>query len=248
MKGGQVGQKVNPIGFRVGITQGWRSKWFAEKKDFGRFLGEDLKIRKYIKEKLHAAGVARIIIEKSMNRMRINILSSRPGIIIGRRGEAIDRLKEEINELTDKEVHIDIEEVKVPELDAQLVADNIALQIVRRVAYRRAMKRAISNSMSLGCQGIKILIRGRLAGAEIARSEKYKEGKIPLHTIRADIDYGFAIAYTTYGTIGVKVWIYKGDILLKKREKTIELEEPKKQKEIAIEKETKHVSEETSKT
>lgn len=208
-----MGQKTNPIGFRVGITQDWRSKWFAEKKDFGKFLGEDLKIRKYIKKKLYFAGISKILIEKSTDRMRIIILSSRPGIIIGRRGEAIDRLKEEVSEFTNKEIHIDIEEIKVPELDAQLVAENIALQIERRVAYRRAMKRVITQAMSLGAKGIKVLVGGRLAGAEIARSEGYKEGKIPLQTIRADIDYGFAIAYTTYGTIGVKVWIYKGEIL-----------------------------------
>ena len=226
-----MGQKVNPIGFRVGITQGWRSKWFAEKRDFGRFLVEDLKIRKYIKKKLYSAGVSRILIEKSTDRMRINILTSRPGIIIGRRGEAIDRLKEEVSELTDKEIHIDIEEIKMPELDAQLVAENIALQLERRIAYRRAMKRAISQAMSLGSYGIKVAVSGRLAGAEIARSEKYKEGKIPLQTIRADIDYGFAVAYTTYGTIGVKVWIYKGDILPRKKEEVVEVEEPKVKKE-----------------
>lgn len=239
-----MGQKVNPIGFRVGINQDWRSKWFAEKKDFGKFLAEDLAIRKYIKRKLYTAGVSRILIEKSMDRMRINILASRPGIIIGRRGESIERLKEEVSELTNKEIHIDIEEVKVPESDAQLVAENIALQIERRVAYRRAMKRAISQAMSLGCQGIKVIIRGRLAGAEIARSEKYKEGKIPLQTIRADIDYGFTVAYTTYGTIGVKVWIYKGDILPVKKKKAVEVEEPKaEEKKGTVPEETKDLSE-----
>lgn len=209
-----MGQKTNPIGFRVGITQDWSSKWFAEKKDFGKSLGEDLKIRKYIKKKLYFAGVSKILIEKSTDRIRITIFTSRPGIIIGRRGEAIDKLKEEIGELTNKEIHIDIEEIKVPEIDAQLVAENISLQLERRVAYRRAMKRAITQAMSLGAKGIKIMVGGRLAGAEIARSESHKEGKIPLQTIRADINYGFATAFTTYGTIGVKVWIYKGEILL----------------------------------
>lgn len=208
-----MGQKTNPIGFRIGVIKDWSSKWYAEKKDFGKSLGEDLGIRKYIKKKLYFAGVSKILIEKSSDRMRITIVTSRPGIIIGRRGEAIDKLKEELGEFTNKEIHIDIEEVKVPELDAQLVAENIALQIERRVAHRRAMKRAITQAMSLGAKGIKIRVGGRLAGAEIARTEKYKEGKVPLQTLRADIDYGFAIAFTTYGTIGVKVWIYKGDVL-----------------------------------
>lgn len=223
-----MGQKTNPIGFRVGITRDWSSKWFAEKKDFGKSLGEDLQIRKYIKKKLYYAGVSRILIEKSTDKMRVAIATSRPGIIIGRRGEAIDRLKEELSEFTNKEIHIDIEEVKVPELDAQLVAENIALQIERRVAYRRAMKRAIQQAMSLGAKGIKVMVGGRLAGAEIARSESYKEGKIPLQTIRADIDYGFAIALTTYGTIGVKVWIYKGDVL--KADKRVAIPEGKTEK------------------
>lgn len=212
-----MGQKVNPIGFRVGVTQDWKSRWFAEKKDFGEFLGEDLKIRKYIKNKLSFAGVSKILIDKSSDKIKITIASSRPGIIIGRRGEAIDKLKEEVGAFTDKEIHIDIEEVKVPELDAQLVAENIALQLVRRVAYRRAMKRAISQSKNLNGKGIKIMVAGRLSGSEIARTESYKDGKIPLQTIRADIDYGFAIAFTTYGTIGVKVWIYKGEIFPKRK-------------------------------
>lgn len=208
-----MGQKTNPIGFRVGITKDWVSKWFAEKKDFGKFLGEDLQIRNYIKKKLYFAGVSKILIEKSSDRIHITILTSRPGIIIGRRGEAIDKLKEEVGNLTTKEIHIDIEEIKVPELDAQLVAENIALQLERRVAYRRAMKRSITQAMGLGAKGVKIMVGGRIGGAEIARSESYREGKVPLQTIRADIDYGFAIAFTAYGTIGVKVWIYKGDVL-----------------------------------
>lgn len=211
-----MGQKVNPIGFRVGITQDWRSKWYADKKEFGKSLGEDLKIRKYIKKKLYYSGVSKIIIEKSSDKMRITLVTARPGIIIGRRGEAIDKLKEELRDFTEKEIHIDIEEIKVPEIDAQLVAENIAIQLERRVAYRRAMKKAITQATNLGAKGIKIRVGGRLAGAEIARTESYKEGKIPLQTIRADIDYGFAIAFTTYGTIGVKVWIYKGDIMPKR--------------------------------
>lgn len=208
-----MGQKTNPIGFRLGIIKDWSSKWYAEKKDFGRFLGEDLEIRKYIKKKFHFAGISRILIEKSSDRIRITIVTSRPGIIIGRRGESIDKLKEELGGFIDKEIHIDIEEVKVPELDAQLTAENIALQLERRVAYRRAMKRSITQAMGQGAKGIKIMVGGRLAGAEIARSESYREGKVPLQTLRADIDYGFAIAFTTYGTIGVKVWIYKGDVM-----------------------------------
>lgn len=211
-----MGQKVNPIGFRVGVTETWRSRWYADKKTFGDFLGEDIKIRKYIKKKLYSSGVSGIFIDKSTDKMRITIATSRPGIIIGRRGEAIDRLKQELGDITDKEIHIDIKEIKIPELDAQLVGENIALQLERRVAYRRAMKRAIFQAMNLGGKGIKIMVAGRLGGAEIARTECYKEGKIPLQTIRARIDYGFAIAFTTYGTIGVKVWIYKGDVTLKK--------------------------------
>ena len=211
-----MGQKVNPIGFRVGVTETWRSRWYADKKTFGDFLGEDIKIRKYIKKKLYSSGVSGIFIDKSTDKMRITIATSRPGIIIGRRGEAIDRLKQELGDITDKEIHIDIKEIKIPELDAQLVGENIALQLERRVAHRRAMKRAIFQAMNLGGKGIKIMVAGRLGGAEIARTECYKEGKIPLQTIRARIDYGFAIAGTTYGTIGVKVWIYKGDVTLKK--------------------------------
>lgn len=224
-----MGQKVNPIGFRVGVNQDWRSKWFAEKKDFGNFLGEDLKIRKFIKKKLYNSAVAKIVIEKSFDRMRIIIHTARPGIIIGRRGEAIDRLKDELAAYTDKELFIDIEEIKVPELDAQLVAENIALQLERRVAYRRAMKRALSQSMMLGAKGVKINVSGRLGGAEIARSERYREGSVPLQTIRANIDYGFAISKTTYGTIGVKVWIYKGDIYTKAKKRTIEVAETVKE-------------------
>lgn len=212
-----MGQKINPLGLRVGIIQDWRSKWFAEKKEFGKSLGEDLVIRKYIKKKLYTSGVSKIIIEKSSDKIRITIVSARPGIIIGRRGEAIDKLKEELRDFTAKEIHIDIEEVKTPEIDGQLVAENIATQLERRIAFKRAMKKAISQAMSSGAKGIKIKVGGRLGGAEIARSESYKEGKVPLQTLRADIDYGFAIAFTTYGTIGVKVWIYKGDVFPKRK-------------------------------
>lgn len=213
-----MGQKVNPIGFRLGINKTWCSRWYAEARDFGKYLGEDLRIRDHIKKSLYYAGISKIEIEKARDYMRIIIYTARPGIVIGRRGGSIDRLKEEISKVIPRSILIDIEEVKIPEIDAQLVAENIALQIERRVAYRRAMKRAISQAMTLGAKGIKIIVSGRLAGAEIARSEGYKEGKIPLQTLRADIDYALAVAKTTYGTIGVKVWIYKGDIPPQKKE------------------------------
>lgn len=206
-----MGQKVNPIGFRLGINQEWRSNWYASKKEFGPLLLEDLKIRDYIKKKLNFAGVSKIGIERASNRVRITIHTSRPGIIIGRKGAEIDRLKEELIEMTKKEIFIDIEEIKRPDLDAQLVAENIALQLEKRISYRRAMKKAIKACTDAGGLGIKLKTSGRLGGAEIARSEGYLEGKVPLHTLRAIIDYGFAIAMTTYGTIGVKAWIYKGE-------------------------------------
>lgn len=206
-----MGQKVNPIGLRLGINQEWRSNWYASSKEFGPLLLEDIKIRAFIKEKLNFAGVSKIGIERAANRVRITIYSSRPGIIIGRKGAEIDKLKEELVEMTKKEIFIDIEEIRKPDLDAQLVAENIALQLEKRVSYRRAMKKAVKACFDAGGEGIKVHTAGRLGGAEIARSEWYKEGKVPLHTLRAVIDYGFAIAYTTYGTIGVKTWIYKGE-------------------------------------
>ncbi len=207
-----MGQKVNPIGFRVGIYQNWKSRWFADKKTYATLLHEDIKIRALVKKKLYSTGVPRILIERASNRCKIIICTARPGIVIGRKGAEIEKLKEELSKLTNKEIQVDIEEVKTPELEAQLVAENIAQQLQKRISFRRAMKKAVSATMSLGAQGVKIRCGGRLGGAEIARSEAYKEGKIPLHTLRADIDYGFAEAATTYGLIGVKVWIYKGEI------------------------------------
>lgn len=206
-----MGQKVNPIGLRLGINQEWRSMWYANKKEFGPLLLEDIKVRDYIKKKLHFAGVAKVSIERASNRARVKIHTSRPGIIIGRKGAEIDRLKEDLAAMTGREVMIDIEEIRKADLDAQLVAENIALQLERRISHRRAMKKAVRNCLDNGGGGIKILTSGRLGGSEIARSEGYKEGKVPLHTLRAVVDYGFAQAFTTYGTIGVKVWIYKGE-------------------------------------
>ncbi|HCX90921.1 MAG: 30S ribosomal protein S3 [Deltaproteobacteria bacterium CG12_big_fil_rev_8_21_14_0_65_43_10] len=212
-----MGQKVHPIGFRLGITRTWNSKWFAE-KDFSDLLQEDVKIRRFIKSKLYHAGVSRIEIERATNKAKINIYTVRPGIVIGRKGIEIEALKNELNKLTSKEIYINIQEVRKPEIDAQLVAENTALQLERRVAFRRAMKRSVTTALRLGAQGIKISCAGRLGGAEMARREWYREGRVPLHTLRADIDYGFAEAHTTYGIIGVKVWIFKGEILSKKRE------------------------------
>lgn len=206
-----MGQKVNPIGFRLVINKDWRSKWYGNKRDFGAMLIEDIKIRDHIKNKLHFAGLSRITIERYGKRLRVNILSARPGIVIGRKGVEIDSLRDELMEMTGREVVLDVSEVKTPELEAQLVAENIAIQLAKRVSFRRAMKRAVAVTMAAGAEGVKITCSGRLGGAEIARSGSYREGKIPLHTMRADIDYGFTDARTTYGRIGVKVWIYKGE-------------------------------------
>ncbi len=203
-----MGQKVHPIGFRLGINRTWISRWYAE-KGFGKLLQEDLAIRKYLKKKLQQAGISKIEIERATKKTRINIFTSRPGIVIGRKGTEIDKLKKELLRLTDKEVSINIIEVKRPEIDAQLVAENVALQLIRRVAFRRAIKRSVSTALKMGALGIKISCAGRLGGAEIARREWYREGKVPLHTLRAYIDYGFAEALTTYGLIGIKVWINK---------------------------------------
>lgn len=206
-----MGQKVNPIGLRLGINQEWRSKWYAGKRDYGMLLNEDIKVRSYIKGRLSLAGVARIIIERYGKKMRINIWSARPGIVIGRKGAEIDKLRDSLAELSGREIVLDVTEIKKPEMEAQLVAESVALQLLKRVSFRRAMKRAVSLSMDAGAKGIKINCAGRLGGAEIARSEGYREGKIPLHTLRAEIDYGLAEARTSYGQIGVKVWIYKGE-------------------------------------
>lgn len=211
-----MGQKVHPFILRVGFMRNWHSRWYAEGKDYAKFVEEDYKIRKFIKKRFKQAAVSKIVIERLAARLKIRISSARPGIIIGRRGADIDRLREELDSLVKNEISIDIEEIKNPAQDGQLVAENIAFQLERRVAFRRAVKRAMSQSMNAGAQGIRITCSGRLNGAEMSRTEMYKEGKVPLQTFRADIDYGFAEALTTYGLIGVKVWIYKGDILTKR--------------------------------
>lgn len=208
-----MGQKVHPHGLRVGVIKDWDSKWYADDKNFGDYLLEDSKVRKYVKEKLYSSGVSRIEIERTANKMSININTAKPGIVIGKGGTGIDVLKKDLEKLIKREITVNITEIKVPELDAQLVSENIALQLERRVSYRRAMKQAMSRTMKLGAKGIKTAVSGRLGGAEIARSEHYREGTIPLQTLRADIDYGFAEANTTYGKIGVKVWIFKGEVL-----------------------------------
>lgn len=211
-----MGQKVDPRGLRLGIIRDWDAKWYADKKHFASLLLEDVKIRKYIKEKLHQAGISRIQIERTANRIRIGIHTAKPGIVIGRGGAEVEALRKELERLTGRQVSINIIEIKVPEIDAQLVAENVAAQIEKRVAFRRAMKQVVGRAMKMGAKGIKVAVSGRLAGAEIARTEWYSEGKVPLHTLRADIDYGFAEADTTYGKIGVKVWIYKGEVLPEK--------------------------------
>ena len=208
-----MGQKVNPIGFRIAVTKDWRSRWFANSGEIGDLLHEDLAIRKYIKKRMASAGIPGIKIERYSNRINVILRTSRPGIVIGRRGSEIDRLKGELVDMTNKEVFIDVEEIKRPELEAQLVAENIALQLQHRISFRRAMKKAVSSTMDFGAQGVKVVCAGRLGGSEMSRTESYKDGKVPLHTLRADIDYGFVEARTTYGTIGVKVWIFKGEKL-----------------------------------
>jgi small subunit ribosomal protein S3 len=209
-----LGQKVNPIGLRLGIVKTWESRWFGG-KNYAEYILEDYKLRRFIKEKLYHAGVSRIEIERSSKRVRLRIYTSRPGIVIGKKGTEIALLKNSIEKITDREVLIDIQEVRKPEIDAQLVAENVALQIERRVAFRRAMKRGVSSAMRFGALGVKIICSGRLGGAEMARTEWYREGRVPLHTLRADIDYGFIDARTTYGVIGVKVFIFKGEVLKK---------------------------------
>ncbi len=207
-----MGQKVNPIGFRLAVNKDWRSKWYSDKKDFGKLLTEDRKIRTLLKKKLETASVPRILIERAANRCRITIMTARPGVVIGRKGAEIDKLKEELSLMTGKEIYVDIQEIKKPELDAQLVAENVALQLERRVSFRRAMKKAVQSTMDNGAQGIKIRCAGRLGGAELARTESYHVGRVPLHTLRAEIDYGFAEAKTVYGKLGIKCWICKGDV------------------------------------
>lgn len=212
-----MGQKVHPVGLRIGIIRDWESRWYSD-KHFADFLHEDLRIRKYIKEKLYRAGIPRIEIERQSKAVKITVHAARPGIIIGRGGTGIDALRKELVELTGKEVQLNVQEIRRPDLEAQLVAESVAQQLERRVAHRRAMKQAVQRTLRAGAKGIRISCSGRLAGAEIARYEWYREGRVPLHTLRADIDFGVAEALTTYGRIGVKVWIYRGDVFPEKRE------------------------------
>lgn len=209
-----MGQKVNPIGLRLGIIKTWDSRWYADKK-YSEYIQQDNNLRKLLKKKLYHAGVSRIEIERSAKRIRLRIFTARPGIVIGKKGSEIERLKQELEKTISQEVMIDIQEVRKPEIDAQLVAENVAMQIERRVAFRRAMKRGVTSAIRFGAEGIKIICSGRLGGAEMARREWYREGRVPLHTLRADIDYGFTEARTTYGIIGIKVYIFKGEILKK---------------------------------
>lgn len=212
-----MGQKVNPHGLRVGVIKGWDSKWYAG-KDYEKFLLEDIKIREFIKEKLFLSGISKVEIERASNKARISIHTAKPGMVIGRQGSNIELLKSDLKKMTESAIEINIVEVKTPDMDATLVAENIAAQLERRIAFRRAMKQCVGRTMRMGAKGIKITCGGRLGGAEIARSESYHEGSIPLHTLRADIDYGTAEAHTTYGRIGIKVWIYKGEVLPESKE------------------------------
>jgi len=207
-----VGQKTNPVGLRIGITRSWVSNWFAKER-FPDYLYEDILIRNYLRKRLEHGGISTLEIERTAKRVTVGIHTSRPGIVIGKKGEEVERLKGELQHLTQKEIQINIREVKKPEMDSQLVADNIARQVEKRVSYKKAIKKAISTAMRMGAEGTKIQISGRLNGAEIARTETFKEGRIPLHTLRADIDYALATAHTTYGCVGVKVWICKGDVI-----------------------------------
>jgi len=207
-----MGQKTHPVGFRLGVIRTWSSKWYEEKQ-YAKWLHEDIKLKKFIKEKLKHAGVSHIEVERAANKAKINIYTARPGIVIGKRGAGIETLKKEVQALTQNEVFLNIQEVRRAEINAQLVAENIATQLERRVAFRRAMKKAVHTAMKFGAKGIKVHCGGRLGGAEMARSEWYREGRVPLHTLRADVDYGFSEAKTTYGQIGVKCWIFKGEVL-----------------------------------
>src|SRR6516225_104776 len=207
-----MGQKVHPYGFRLGFNKPWRSRWFA-KQGYSKLLQEDLELKEALQQRLKSAGVSSIEVDRPGNKLRVTIRTSRPGIIIGRKGAEIEKLKQDMAKKTKREVFIDIQEVHKPELDAQLVCESIALQLEKRVAFRRAMRKAVDSALRFGCKGIKVRVSGRLNGAEIARSEWYLQGQLPLHTLRADIDYGFSQAYTTYGVIGIKVWVYKGEVL-----------------------------------
>ena len=216
-----MGQKIHLTGFRLSVTKNWSSRWYANNRDFATMLGEDLKVREYLRKKLAHASVGRVLIERPSKTARITVFSARPGVVIGKKGEDIETLKADLHKLMGVPVHVNIEEIRKPELDAQLIADSIAQQLEKRIMFRRAMKRAMQNAMRLGAQGIKIMSSGRLNGIEIARTEWYREGRVPLHTLRADIDYGFGEARTTYGVIGIKVWVYKGDILGKNEQPAV---------------------------
>ncbi len=208
-----MGQKINPIGFRLSVLRNWTSKWYANSRNFAGMLNEDIKVREFLKKKLAHAAVGKVVIERPAKNARITIYSARPGVVIGKKGEDIESLKQQLQKLMGVPVHINIEEIRKPEVDAQLIADNIAAQLEKRIMFRRAMKRAMTNAMRLGAQGIKIMSAGRLNGIEIARREWYREGRVPLHTLRAEIDYGVAEAKTTYGVIGIKVWVFRGEVL-----------------------------------
>lgn len=210
-----MGQKIHPTGFRLAVTRDWSSRWYAANRNFPGMLLEDIKVREYLKQKLSHAAVARVVIERPAKNARITVYSARPGVVIGKKGEDIESLKGQLQKILRVPVHVNIEEVRKPELDAQLIADSIAQQLQKRIMFRRAMKRAITNAMRLGAQGIKIMSAGRLNGIEIARTEWYREGRVPLHTLRANIDYGVSEAKTTYGVIGIKVWVFKGEVLAK---------------------------------
>jgi small subunit ribosomal protein S3 len=212
-----MGQKVHPRGFRLGVIENWESRWYAE-KEYASLLYEDIRVREFIKQRLYHAGISKMEIERAGNKAKINIYTARPGIVIGKKGAEIEKLKTEVMQLSDKEIYLNIHEVRRPDLDGQLVAENVALQLQRRVAFRRAMKESVARAIRMGAQGVKVHVAGRLGGAEIARSEWYREGRVPLHTLRADISYGLAKAKTTYGVIGVKAWIFRGEVLTKEEE------------------------------
>jgi small subunit ribosomal protein S3 len=222
-----LGQKISPVGFRVGIIRDWDARWYAE-KDYTKLLHEDLKVRNFIKKQLDGAGISRIEIDRAANNLRINIHTAKPGMVIGKGGSGVDQLRRSLEKITEKKVHVNIMEIKTPELDAYLVAENIAQQLAKRIAFRRAMKQSVFRTMRAGAKGVKIVCKGRLAGSEMARTESYHEGTVPLQTLRANIDYGFCESHTTYGRIGVKVWIYKGEILPQTRKKEAEAEGGKK--------------------
>ena len=225
-----MGQKIHPTGFRLAVTRNWSSRWYASDRDFAGMLAEDIKVREYLKKKLKNASVSRVMIERPAKNARITIYSARPGVVIGKKGEDIENLKRELGKQLGVPVAVNIEEVRKPEIDAQLIADSITQQLEKRIMFRRAMKRAMQNAMRLGAQGIKIMSAGRLNGIEIARTEWYREGRVPLHTLRADIDYGFSEAKTTYGVIGVKVWVYKGDTLGRNDAPTVETPRPEEER------------------